>query len=85
MAQNNSTSEVENLSSWSFSAYADDESLSETFVSTDEKSFGGEAAPGKKLTGAIFYEIPSATQVFEIQYEPNVFSDKRISITKNMA
>jgi hypothetical protein len=84
MAQNNSTSEVESLSSWDFSAYADDENVDEAYTGSDEKSFGGEAAPGKKLTGVIFYEVPSATQVFEIQYDLNFFNDKRISITKTM-
>jgi TM2 domain-containing membrane protein YozV len=84
MAQNNSDSEVENLTSWDFLAYADDESINEAYTGSDEKEFSGELAPGKKLTGVIFYEVPSATQVFEIQYEPNVFSNKRISITKTM-
>lgn len=83
-AENTSNSEVENVSSWSFSAYADDESVDETFVVSDDKSFSGEIGAGKKLTGSIFFEIPADTKIFEIHYAGNMFSDARIKIIQNL-
>lgn len=83
-AENTSDSNVENVSSWSFSAYADDEAVNETFLMSDDKSFSGEIGAGKKLTGSIFYEIPADTKVFEIQYASNVFSNHRVKFIQNL-
>ncbi len=79
-AVNNSTDDVETVSSWSFSAYVDSESINEAFVLSDDKIFSGEIGPGKKLTGSVFYEIPIGAKEFELDYAPSFLSDKRIPV-----
>lgn len=84
-AINNSKSDVTTVSSWSFTAYSDGESINETFVDSDDKDFSGEVGPGKKISGAIFYEIPTGTKEFELDYAPSFLSNKRIPIIVELA
>ncbi|MDR2515726.1 MAG: DUF4352 domain-containing protein [Christensenellaceae bacterium] len=84
-AANTSASKVSSVyGGASFTAYADDEAVEQKYLSADDsKSFSGEIAPGKRLSGSIFYEVPKGLRAFELQYAPDMFSrSKRVSIVK---
>lgn len=75
--QNNSE-KTENISSYvSFSAYADDYSIEQTYVDSSEKTLDGEVASGKKMNGSIFYEIPNDTKTLQVDYISNFWTDRR--------
>ena len=79
--ENNSQKEISISSLMSFNAYVDDYStsisLSAQMVS-EEGQLDGNIAPGKKMVGAICYEVPSDWKKLEISLTPDFWSGKDI-------
>ena len=66
----------------SFEAYVDDYSTSISLTgtaSTDKQQLGGTVAAGKKMNGAIVYEIPKDWETLEIRFTPDSWSGKDIT------
>ena len=74
--ENTSDSEESISSIVSFDAYEDGYSISQSYVS--DETVDGTIAPGKKLTGSLIYELNEGWQELEIDYETNIFSNKKI-------
>lgn len=64
------------ISSFSFECYADGYAT--------EMYYGGEDAlsatlsPGRATTGYLYFEVPADAEVIEIEYETNIFTEKKI-------
>lgn len=78
---NNSDSELNISSMLSFEAYADDYalnySLNAMIENEDEAQLDGTIAPGKKMSGAIGYEVPTDWSELEIHFTDNVWSNNK--------
>ncbi|PKM69146.1 MAG: hypothetical protein CVU95_00760 [Firmicutes bacterium HGW-Firmicutes-2] len=81
--ENNSTTDITVSSMLSFEAYCDDYSINQTFPGTllddANKTLDGSVAEGKKMNGAIAYEVPVDWKKLEIIYSPNFWSSKSIT------
>lgn len=78
---NNSEKELAISSLMSFDAYQDGYSTSVSLSALTEKDgqqLDGSIAPGKKMKGSVGYEIPSDYKELEINFEPSVWSSKKI-------
>lgn len=66
----------------SFEAYADDYSVSVSLTgiaSTDKQQLGGTVATGKKMSGAIVYEVPKDWKILEIRFTPDFWAGEDIT------
>lgn len=60
-----------------FDAYVDDMAVNmEIFSPSDEKSLDGTVAPGKKILGALCYQVPKNWSKFELSVSGITFSSK---------
>jgi hypothetical protein len=74
----------------SFEAYADDYSFNFSLtaqLASDKTQLDGSVAAGKKMAGAIGYEVPTDWEELEVQFSPSVWSSKEITfvVTKDQA
>lgn len=80
----NTSDDTQNISSYiSFSAYADDYSINQSYVTDSAGSLDGEVAAGKNMSGSIFYEIPIDTKTLQVDYISNFWTDRRTSFVIN--
>lgn len=82
--QNGSDQGISVSSMMSFEAYVDDYAVDMSLLATSAanvKQLDGSVAVGKKISGAIGYEVPSDWQNMEIRYVPNPFLDDAIIFT----
>ena len=82
--QNGSDQGINVSSMMSFEAYVDDYSVDMSLLATSAasvKQLDGSVAVGKKISGAVGYEVPSDWQNMEIRYIPNVWLDNSIIFT----
>lgn len=79
---NKSQSDITISSMLSFETYVDDYSTSlsvSATVSTDRQQLDGSVAAGKKMSGAIGYEVPDDWKELEIRFTPDFWSGKEIT------
>ena len=85
--ENDSSAEINVSSMVSFNAYCDDYSVSLSvtgeMLEDSWKSLDGTVAPGKKINGAIAYEIPQDWQKMEISYTPSFWSGHDVQFEIN--
>jgi len=77
LIENNSAKDLSVSSILSFEAYVDDFSTGTSLgasISTDAESIGGDLAAGKKMQGAICYELPEDWRELEITFSPSFWS-----------
>ena len=67
------------VSMYSFKGYADGYSVEQYFGGDDNLS--GTLSPGRITYGKVFYEVPKDTETFEVEYESNVFTNKKLIFT----
>ena len=88
MVENVSDREVNISSMLSFDAYVDDNAMNESFsaqiAKEGSKTVDGTIAAGKKITGALGYEVPKDWEQIEIHFSPDAFGSTTIKwIIKN--
>lgn len=79
---NKSQSDIAVSSMLSFEAYVDDYSTSSSLtstVSTDKEQLDGSVAAGKKMSGAIGYEVSDDWKELEIRFTPDFWSGEKIT------
>ena len=64
------------VSMYEFKGYADGYSVDQYFGGDDQLS--GTLSPGRTTYGKVFYEVPIDTASFEVEYESNVFTNKKL-------
>jgi hypothetical protein len=77
--ENISDGELNISSLLSFDTYVDDEAINEDLLAQtakeDAKTMDGTVAAGKKLTGALAYEVPTGWKQIEIHFQPDQLDD----------
>lgn len=79
---NNSSSEISVSSLMCIDAYCDDYSISLDFTAiaaSDIATLDGTIAPGKKLKGAVAYQVPEDWETIELIFTPDYWSGKDIT------
>ncbi|MBU9728396.1 DUF4352 domain-containing protein [Diplocloster modestus] len=80
---NQSEKELAVSSIMSFDAYVDSYAVNQSITGliTDEgnKQLDGTVAPGKKMNGVIAYEVPEDWKEFEVNFEPDMWSGKKLT------
>ncbi len=74
----NGSDEDFNISSFYFQAYEDGFSIDENYF-TGAEGLSGTASPGKKIKGALVYEVSEQFEELELEYEPSFWSDAKIT------
>lgn len=64
------------VSAFSFECYADGYAANQHYLGDDGLS--AKLSAGRSTTGYLYFEVPVDAEVIEIEYEPNVFSEKKI-------
>ena len=80
--ENNSNEELNVSSMMCFEAYQDGYSTSISLGALVEKEgaqLDGTIAPGKKMQGAVGYEVPANYKEFEISYSPDLWSSDQFT------
>jgi hypothetical protein len=70
----------------SFEAYVDDYAVNldlAALVASDKSQLDGSVASGKKMTGAIAFQVPVAWSEIEVRYTPNFWGGKDIVFVAN--
>ena len=82
---NNSQQDISVSSLASFEAYCDDYSVSQSLTGAtlydDKGTLDGSVAAGKRLSGAIVYEVPADWQQLEVAFAPSVWADRSVTFT----
>ena len=82
---NNSQQDISVSSLASFEAYCDDYSVSQSLTGAtlydDKGTLDGSVAAGKRLSGAIVYEVPADWQQLEVAFTPSVWVDRSVTFT----
>lgn len=82
---NNSQQDISVSSLASFEAYCDDYSVSQSLTGAtlydDKGTLDGSVAAGKRLSGAIVYEVPADWQQLEVAFAPSVWVDRSVTFT----
>lgn len=76
--ENNSDDDF-NISSLYFDAYEDGYSV-DPYIFTSGigvEALSGTASPGKKIKGALVYEVSESFKELELEYQPSVWNDKK--------
>jgi len=76
----NDSKEDFDISSLYFNAYEDGFAV-DTYIFTDGigvTSLSGTASPGKKIKGALVYEVSETFEELEIEYRPSLWNDKKV-------
>lgn len=84
--ENGSSRDITVSSMMSFEAYVDDFATSESLsaqITSDESQLDGSVAAGKKMAGAIGYEVPKTWKSLEISFTPDFWSGKDITFVAN--
>jgi hypothetical protein len=79
--ENNSSKDISISSLMSFDAYVDDYSTNMSLsaqMTSDLGQLDGSVASGKKMSGAIGYEVPADWKVIEISFTPDFWRGKDI-------
>ena len=80
---NNSQKDITVSSLANFEAYCDDYSVSQSLTGAmlydDKGTLDGSVAAGKKLSGAIVYEVPADWQQLEVTFAPSVWAERSIT------
>lgn len=80
---NQSDKELTVSSMISFDAYVDsyavNQSLTGLMADDSKKQLDGTVAPGKKMNGVIAYEVPKDWSEFEVNFEPDIWSGKKLT------
>ena len=63
------------LSSFDFNCYADGAAAEEYYYADDSISLT--LSQGRSGTGAVYFEVPADSQMIEVEYEVNIWSDKK--------
>ena len=82
---NNSDESFAMSSLMCFEAYSDDYAVDQSVVTPEGmSSLDGDIASGKKMNGAIVYEVPADYKNFEISFTPDLVSDDKVdfAVTK---
>ena len=66
------------VSSVDFNCYADGYSMDESYVSAEDYLSTASISAGKKIKGAIYYEVPADAQEIKLEYEVNYFTEDKI-------
>lgn len=74
--ENTSTSSDTSISFYSFECYADGYAA-EMYYGGDE-DLSATLSAGRATTGYIYFEVPVDAEVIEIEYETNIFTEKKI-------
>ena len=74
--ENTSKSTDTSISFYSFECYADGYAAEMHYSGNDELS--ATLSAGRATTGYIYFEVPADAEVIEIEYETNVFTEKKI-------
>lgn len=61
---------------WDFTCYADGYSVEQSYVADDGLS--ATISPGKKVIGAIYFELPADASEIELEYETNFWTENKI-------
>lgn len=64
---------ISSLVSWN--CYADGYAMNSVFIGDDD--FSATISPGKKATGAIYYEVPADAKEITLEYETNAFTGEK--------
>ena len=82
---NNSQQDISVSSLASFEAYCDDYSVSQSLTGAtlydDKGTLDGSVATGKRLSGAIVYEVPADWRQLEVTFTPSVWVDRSVTFT----
>lgn len=82
---NNSQQDISVSSLASFEAYCDDYSVSQSLTGAtlydDKGTLDSSVAAGKRLSGAIVYEVPADRQQLEVAFAPSVWVDRSVTFT----
>ena len=82
---NNSQQDISVSSLASFEAYCDDYSVSQSLTGAtlydDKGTLDGSVAAGKRLSGAIVYEVPADWRQLEVTFTPSVWVDRSVTFT----
>lgn len=82
---NNSQQDISVSSLASFEAYCDDYSVSQSLTGAtlydDKGTLDSSVAAGKRLSGAIVYEVPADWQQLEVAFAPSVWVDRSVTFT----
>lgn len=65
--------------SWDFTCYADGYSVDQSYVADDVLS--ATISPGKKVIGAVYFEVPTDASEIELEYETNFWTEDKIVFT----
>lgn len=80
---NQSEKELAVSSIMSFDAYVDsyavNQSITGLITVEGNKQLDGTVAPGKKMNGVIAYEVPQDWKEFEVNFEPDIWSGKKLT------
>lgn len=74
--ENTSDKTDTSISSFSFECYADGYAVDQYYGGEDTLS--ATLSAGRATTGYIYFEVPTDAQVIEVEYETNIFTDKKI-------
>lgn len=66
------------VSSTDFECYADGYLIKESYISADDYLSTATISSGKKMKGAIYFEVPSNAQELKLEYEVNYFTEDKI-------
>ncbi|MBQ1393895.1 MAG: DUF4352 domain-containing protein [Lachnospiraceae bacterium] len=66
----------EYVSEFDFSCYADGYDMESKYF--DDLSISATLSPGRKSKGAVFYEVPVDAKEIILEYETNVWNDKKV-------
>ena len=64
------------VSTFSFECYADGYAADAVYI--DDNDVSATLSAGRSTTGFIYYEVPADAAEIEVEYTPNVFSDRKI-------
>lgn len=65
---------ISSMMNWE--CYADDYSVSQAWIGDDQMD--ATLSPGKKIKGAVYFEIPADAESIVLEYKPNVWTDDRV-------
>lgn len=81
--KNNSNSD-KYVSIYDFDCYADNKSCHQEFITTEDFKnndfMNDNLSPGREVTFTTFYEVPKKSKKIQLEYEPSIWSDKKLLI-----
>ena len=72
------------VSIYDFDCYADNKSCNQEFITTDDFKnndfMNDNLSKGREVTFTTFYQVPKKAKKIQLEYEPNMWSDKKLII-----